>query len=367
MAQSCCPLCEVNAGPGREQPLLFSNEPALTAYVSEILNRAGQTPQVDGGLFWFLSADDWERAFSVLSSKLAPCEQEQLRVASASVSGLVGASRFRDVLRLRETDWFEAALASDSFVFHFQPIVDLEAGTVHGYECLVRLFADRAYLGDAILDAASRRGTASTFDAYLRTKAIREGALRLKVGTKIFINFLPSSIGDPETCLQSTMDAVRASGLRPQDIVFEVVETDQTTSTEHLRRIRDHYHASGFGFALDDLGTGSNSLQLLAEFEPDYVKLDKSLAADVRSPTKLRTVTKLVELSREIGTHLVAEGVENAETARVLRDAGVNLMQGWYFGRPGPAMNITSESIVNLALAVAHHQPSPALLNCVGF
>jgi EAL domain-containing protein (putative c-di-GMP-specific phosphodiesterase class I) len=236
-----------------------------------------------------------------------------------------------------EHDWFDSALVHDAFSFHFQPIVDLSRERVHAHECLIRLTtSDRTYGGGEIVQTAFARGRVHAFDSYCRQKAIREAALQAAPGTKVFINFLPSSIYDPAHCLQSTLDALRQTRLQPADVVFEVVESEEIRNLTHLLTIRDFYRDHGFGFALDDVGTGSNTLTMVKQFRPEYIKIDKSLTST--SGANWREIEKLQEFANWWGAKIIAEGVEEIEQAEALRAAGIELMQGWLFGRPAPEM-----------------------------
>lgn len=232
--------------------------------------------------------------------------------------------------------WFEEALRTDSFTFHFQAVADVRAGSVHAHEALVRLQAtDRWYNGGEIIDAAVAHQRVHVFDAYCRQKALRLAADQHVPGTKVFLNFMPSSIYDPARCLQSTFRALEETSLDPADVVFEVVESEHIPSVPHLLRIRDAYRSRGFGFALDDCGAGSNTLAMVEQFEPDYLKLDKSLTG---VNADQRELDQLVEAGTRLNCRIIAEGVETPEQQRRLASAGISLMQGWLFGRPAACM-----------------------------
>ncbi len=145
------------------------------------------------------------------------------------------------------------------------------------HECLIRLCDGRVYNGSEIVEAACARNEMRAFDSCARRLAIRSAARQSPAGL-YFVNFLPSSIYNPELCMRSSIEAVEDAGMRSANIVFEVVESDLDRNPAHLRLIFDYCRKQGFGFALDDVGsTGSNSLEMVAALRPDYIKLDKSL------------------------------------------------------------------------------------------
>lgn len=146
----------------------------------------------------------------------------------------------------------------------------------------------------------------------------------------LFLNVHPRTIVRSDPFWAAVGEFTRA----PHDVVFEVVEHSPMRQDELLRALRE-LRALGFRFAVDDLGEGSAGLRRLVEFAPDYAKIDRFFIDGIDHDRKRRAVVKgLVEMSGALGTTIIAEGVERVEERDVLRDLGVPLMQGWYFGRP---------------------------------
>ena len=165
-------------------------------------------------------------------------------------------------------------------------------------------------------------------------KAIYEAA-RLAVEGNIFINFNPTSVYDPAYCLRSTMKAVEESGIPSERIVFEVTESEEVREGTHLKNILDFYRRGGLRVALDALGSGYASLNLLADLRPDFIKLDSGIVRDVDSdPYRAAIAGKLIELAHELEVTVVAEGVETEEQWRWLADNGADYAQGYLFARP---------------------------------
>jgi EAL domain-containing protein (putative c-di-GMP-specific phosphodiesterase class I) len=241
--------------------------------------------------------------------------------------------------RVYETEWFAQALRKDRFVTWFQPLMDTACHSVIGHECLIRLSWGRDFTGAEILDAARARQEIHIFDAYARNLAIRSAARQTKDGV-YFINFLPSSISNPRLCLQTTLQTLRDSGLHPRNIVFEVVESELTGDRAHLHRVCDFFRSHDFGLALDGPGKGPESLQLLRDLRPNFIKLDKNLVRDVEHPVYASFIRKVVDISDRFGVTVVAKGVERTRVMENLWLLGVQCMQGYLFGRPGPRLTV---------------------------
>lgn len=226
----------------------------------------------------------------------------------------------------------------------FQPVLRSDLSAVWGYECLVRARDGGGGLIGAwpLIEAARQEHLTFQLDRVCReTHVANAGRAGAPPGTRFLINFLPSVIYEPEVCLASTMRAVRASGLRPRDLVFEVVETEQVRDHAHLRRILDAYRQEGFGVALDDVGSGYSGLLLLAELEPDLIKLDRALiAAAPESKAHASVCRSIAGYARDEAKLLLAEGVETEAEWEFVQSLGVDLVQGFLFGRPAPELTV---------------------------
>ena len=227
--------------------------------------------------------------------------------------------------------------ASDRLITHFQPIVPVHAPeTVFAYECLLRGQAgDGAMIPpNRIFDIAAKTDLLFQVDRASRLQHIR-AASEHDVRSHVFINFTPSAIYDPTFCLRSTVDAVTRAGIPPERVVFEIVESAEVRDDRHLINILSVYRRAGFKVALDDIGSGYSSLNLLIQLQPDFIKLDMGLIRDVhRNALKSSIASKLLEAARELAITTVAEGVETPEEWAWLRDHGADYAQGFLFAPP---------------------------------
>ncbi|MCC5812724.1 MAG: EAL domain-containing protein [Ectothiorhodospiraceae bacterium] len=240
------------------------------------------------------------------------------------------------VARSRST-WLTALLAEERLQVHFQPIVYAsDPGRAFAYECLARGLDEQGGLIPPAQLFSSARNADLLFhlDRAARVAAITQAAGH-GLTTPLFINFNPTSIYDPAFCLATTIRAARNTGMPSSNFVFEVVESDQIDDPTHLERILMEYRKAGFRVALDDLGSGYGSLNLLAKLRPDYVKLDMELIRGVdEDDYKARLVRGLVQAIRELGSGVIGEGVETEGEYAWLRAAGVDFVQGYHFARP---------------------------------
>jgi EAL domain-containing protein (putative c-di-GMP-specific phosphodiesterase class I) len=127
-------------------------------------------------------------------------------------------------------------------------------------------------------------------------------------------------------------------------VVLEVTERASLHKVTDLRARVATLRERGFRVAVDDLGAGYAGLTSFAQLEPDIVKLDMSLVRDVhKSPVKRKLVQSMTSVCKELGALVVAEGVEVVEECDVLIDIGCDLLQGYYFAKPGkpfPIVNV---------------------------
>jgi EAL domain-containing protein (putative c-di-GMP-specific phosphodiesterase class I) len=216
----------------------------------------------------------------------------------------------------------------------FQPIVDVAAAKVWGYEALVR-GPNGEGAGSVLrqVDPESRY----RFDQACRVKAI-DLAARLfprDEALKLSINFMPNAVYEPAACLRTSMLAARRHGIAHENIVFEFTEQERIEDVGHVERIVGEYRNRGFLTAIDDFGAGYAGLNLLAKFQPDIVKLDMELIRNIHSsPARQVIVAGIVWMARSLGVSILAEGVETEDELLVLRAAGIRLLQGYFFAKP---------------------------------
>ena len=213
----------------------------------------------------------------------------------------------------------------------FQPIFDTDTQQVYSHEALVR-GVDNQPASEVFAQVGEHN--MYRFDQTCRVKAIKL-ASELGISTRLNVNFMPNAVYRPELCIRTTLEAAQTYNFPIDRIVFEVTEGEQITDLTHLRSILTDYRQRGFIVAIDDFGAGFAGLNLLADFQPDLIKLDMGLIRDIDQDKARRIICNgIVEMSRELGVEVIAEGVERRDELRCLEDIGVHLFQGYYIARP---------------------------------
>ncbi len=229
----------------------------------------------------------------------------------------------------------------------FQPVFQIDCETVWGYECLMRGLADDGSLlmPKQILAWASQERLIFMLDRICRETHIRNAASVLPDNVAILINFLPTAIYEPTFCLRTTIAAAKLAGIEPKRVIFEVVETENVRDTNHLASILNEYRKSGFRVALDDVGSGFAGLTMLADLNPDLIKIDRELVQGAAKSEMHRIIVRaLVQIARASGSLVLAEGVETEEELALMKSFGIDLFQGFLLGRPS-SMPVTDSGI----------------------
>jgi EAL domain-containing protein (putative c-di-GMP-specific phosphodiesterase class I) len=235
-----------------------------------------------------------------------------------------------------QSSWLIRMIEEERLLSWFQPIVrSADSSRIFAYECLLRgQDGSKLAFPDRILAVAKGAGLLFQLDRAARLTHIHSAA-SFGIKGRIFINFTPTSIYDPVNCLRSTVEAVDEVNLPHDRVVFEVIESEHVADASYLRRIMDFYREQGFGVALDDIGSGYSSLNLLSQLRPDFIKLDRELITNVDGDAfKGIIAQKLLETAQELEIATIAEGVETEGEAAWLCGAGADYMQGYYFARP---------------------------------
>lgn len=217
------------------------------------------------------------------------------------------------------------------FSMAFQPIVDTKKKEIYSYEALVRGVNGESAL--TILKQVTPE-VLYRFDQSCRVKAIQL-ASQLKIQTHLNINFLPNAIYKPETCIRTTFEACREYKFPSEKIIFEVTEQEKIFNKSHLVNIFQEYRKMGFQTAIDDFGEGYSGLSLLSEFQPEFIKIDRSLITHIhKDPIKQKIVKGILQIARDLKIEMEAEGVETKEEFQILSEMGIRYFQGYYFGKP---------------------------------
>ncbi|MGY1813910.1 EAL domain-containing protein [Blastococcus sp. SYSU D00820] len=233
----------------------------------------------------------------------------------------------------------------DDLTLVFQPIVDLAAARVAGYEALSRFPGTAG--PEVWFAAAADAGVAPELEALAVHKAL--AALPgLPDNTFLTVNISPHLLG--------TAPVQEAFATRPHlgRLVVELTEHAAVPDTDELRRHTEALRARGALIALDDAGSGYSGLQQLATIRPQLVKLDRALVTDVDTdPVRMALAEMVGEFAGRIDAWLLAEGIETPGELAAFTRLGVPLAQGWLLGRPSPGFADLPPETVRLVRAHA--------------
>jgi EAL domain-containing protein (putative c-di-GMP-specific phosphodiesterase class I) len=217
------------------------------------------------------------------------------------------------------------------FSIAFQPIVDICTRKVVSFEALVR-GARGEPASQVFAQVAAER--LHQFDQACRLKAIGMAA-RLDLRASLNLNFLPGALTRSAEYLQATFQACWEAGFPVEQLVFELTEPPRRQGQCSVQGMFEPYSFYGFKTAIDDFGNGFSGLRRLAEYRPDFIKLDRRLICRIQDRVPMQLVVAGIrDVCKQLGIQLVAEGVETAHEYRWLRAAGIHLLQGYYFAQP---------------------------------
>ncbi|WP_078545007.1 EAL domain-containing protein [Litchfieldia alkalitelluris] len=227
-------------------------------------------------------------------------------------------------------------IQNGSMVSHIQPIIDLNNDKLYGYESLLRSNDPSEIIYPSeIFKVAEITGLKSMLDQRAREEAIKARINKVEPGIKSFINFLPSTIYNPDFCLRHTFSIVEKYNISPSDLVFEVVETEKIGDIDHLKKILNTYKNSGMKVALDDVGSGYSTLDMLSELKPDYVKIDREYISFCDQDRKKQSfLDQVISITNTLGIKVLGEGIERKEEMEYCKSIGMDLAQGYYIGKP---------------------------------
>lgn len=294
--------------------------------------------------FRYDSKEQLLESLSALQTAISEKEQELIKLRITESERPQGTAELSDAVsfkqffaRMKHQNLVRIIL-DGQFTSHMQPIFDTATGKIFGYEFLLRASEyGPSFKPFELFSVAQQTGLHSFLDRSARILAIQTSAQHLPTGFKRFVNFLPSSIYNPNYCLTHTFEAIERFSLDPRDFVFEVVETEKIADIAHLQNIFAVYRQHGVKVALDDVGSGFSTLDVLSALKPDYVKIDRGLTDHCDEDVeKQRKIHEIIRLAGSFGGVVLAEGMERSEEWEYCKASGIQLAQGYLLGKPSP-------------------------------
>ncbi len=229
---------------------------------------------------------------------------------------------------------------------YFQPIVDLATCDIYGYEMLAR-GAGEYFYPDKIFQYAKENNAEWEIECNCRIAALNKiSSLDKTYNDKFFfLNVSPNVFNNPEFVSGFTSNYIKQQGLNHRKIVLEITETATIEHYEVFEQLIKHYVEQGFKVALDDFGAGHSGLTTLVAMTPHYMKVDKDIIIGINcSAYKQKLLKTLCNFASDVGSYVLAEGIENFKDLETVYRLGVRYVQGYFLGRPSPfAEELTSE------------------------
>ncbi|WP_374256588.1 EAL domain-containing protein [Aquabacterium sp.] len=219
-----------------------------------------------------------------------------------------------------------------AFSYAYQPIVDGLTREVFSYEALIR-----GPQGESAKDVLDRVGGSVKyqFDQASRIAAIQLAA-SLGLRTHINVNILPGSLFAADVSIDATLDAASRCGVSIDQLILEVTESEAIADHTKFAGLLNVYRGMGLKVAIDDFGAGISGLNLLADFQPDQIKIDMNLVRGIEGDGPRQAIVRaIMQVCFDLGIDVIAEGIETQSEYLWFSNQGVRLFQGYLFAKPG--------------------------------
>jgi EAL domain-containing protein (putative c-di-GMP-specific phosphodiesterase class I) len=234
----------------------------------------------------------------------------------------------------------DQALKSGEIYVVYQPQFDLSTGALLGAEALVRWNdLERGHIAPSyFIEQCEQVGRMDALTRKVFQEAITgiaSSALLGAAGFQLSMNVSATLLHDFRVA-EMLREALLASSLPASRLTLEITETSRITDYDTARIVMDQLHELGVKLSIDDFGVGAASLETLLLLPFDELKIDRMFVSRIRESAKARGIVEsLVHLGRDLGIMMIAEGVEDAETLAVLKEARCDAAQGYFLGKPG--------------------------------
>jgi diguanylate cyclase (GGDEF)-like protein len=229
-----------------------------------------------------------------------------------------------------------SALKEGRFMLEFQPIYSLKTGDITHYECLIRMIGEKSgevYQPQQFIPVAEDMGLIYQIDCWAMNRAF-EMLDKLPEHISLAINLSSHALLN-EGFYGLVQDKLQEIEVNPERIIFEITETTAISNYKQAKRMVTQIQSLGCNFALDDFGAGFNSYNYLKHFPVDILKIDGSFITQLEhDPVDQLLVKSMIDIAHRLGKKTVAEYVERESTLELLKNYGVDYIQGFLIGRP---------------------------------
>lgn len=237
---------------------------------------------------------------------------------------------------MKQVDAFKRICATRAFDLVYMPICNLKTGSLHHFEALTRFRGTGEESPYKLITMAEEIGVISEFDIAVAQKVVNFVNKQAAAGrgSPIAVNVSGHSIQDP-AYISNLHDLLKKATNLSRMLMFEITESAEIKDLEAVNSTIQEFRSKGFKFALDDFGAGAAGFDYLNSFDIDTVKFDGPVVKRAYATSKGKAFLKsMAALCNETGVETIAEMVEDKALADFLLECGVNLGQGWYFGKP---------------------------------
>lgn len=229
------------------------------------------------------------------------------------------------------------AIKQRQFCFHYQPQINLADNSIYGYEALARWHHPEYGLVKPthFITFLEKNSLISTLSLSLLHASLSQMVhLPGTEETKFSINVSTDQLNELDLPDYIHADLI-ANNINPERLTIEITETGLIRDNKSTLDILARFRLKGFNLAIDDFGTGSAMYEHLQKLPINELKIDKSFVSKCLIDMKSKVIVEhTVSLAKQLGLRTVAEGVESGEIASYLKDVGVDIAQGYYFGKP---------------------------------
>ena len=242
-----------------------------------------------------------------------------------------------DPTRLALIDELRAGIARDELVLYYEPKLDLRTGHTVAVEALVRWqHPTRGLIAPGrFIPLAERTGLINPLTTWVVDAAMQQGLALSRAGIPLdmSVNLSARNLHEPGFCA-GLLSSVGATGFPLSRLTLEVTETAIMADPGRAKAALSAFHEAGIHLAMDDFGVGQSSLTYLKDLPITKMKIDKSFVMEFSQPRNAAIVRSAIDLARNLGLGVTAEGVEDESTYRALQVLGCDLGQGRLFSRP---------------------------------
>ena len=238
---------------------------------------------------------------------------------------------------------FEAAIEQKQFQVNYQPKFNIKGDkpVLCSAEALVRwIHPELGFVRpDLFIPLFEENGLVTKLDRYVWEEAARQIAAwkkELGVTIPVSVNVSRVDIAAPDMTDFITK-IVKENGLSASEYMLEITESAYTADSKHIIEVVENLRSLGHKIEMDDFGSGYSSLNMLTSMPIDVLKMDKAFIRNIQPGNKeMKLVELVLDIAKNLGVPVVAEGVETEEELKMLKEAGCDIIQGYYFSKPIP-------------------------------